>query len=233
MISAIGVGHRRRDRPRQAPLRQDRHHDRRRRRRLAHPHAAADVLLSPDVRAGQQGGHVYVAQPPLFRVDNKKDTYYVQTEEEMKAQLLELGLADAVFEPGDGRTIDGEQMDQLCPHPGGAWKTRSWRSSAAASAFGSHALRQDPVSLKLPVYHVFLGSQEHWFTTPEQLRRVPGPAGRKGRRRAAGDRRGKAGFGRRQRPRAAHAAHRRAARSPLDQQHPGRPGQDGLLISRT
>ena len=32
-------------------------------------------------------GFVYVAQPPLFRVKNKKDTYYVQTEEEMKSQL--------------------------------------------------------------------------------------------------------------------------------------------------
>ena len=41
IISAIGSRHRRGNRPHQAPLRQDRHHDRRRRRRLAHPHAAA------------------------------------------------------------------------------------------------------------------------------------------------------------------------------------------------
>jgi DNA gyrase subunit B len=34
-------------------------------------------------------GHVYVAQPPLFRVRGKKETYYVQSEEEMKTQLLE------------------------------------------------------------------------------------------------------------------------------------------------
>ncbi|MHC4178940.1 MAG: DNA gyrase/topoisomerase IV subunit B, partial [Planctomycetota bacterium] len=38
-------------------------------------------------------GHVYVAQPPLFRVRRKKQVEYVQTEEEMKAQLLEAGLA--------------------------------------------------------------------------------------------------------------------------------------------
>ena len=50
--------HRRRGRPVEAPLRQDRDHDRRRRRRLAHPHAAAVLLLSPDVRAGQQGARL-------------------------------------------------------------------------------------------------------------------------------------------------------------------------------
>jgi DNA gyrase subunit B len=33
----------------------------------------------------------------------------------------------------------------------------------------AHALRQDPVTSKLPIYHVFLGSQDHWFTTREQL----------------------------------------------------------------
>ena len=66
------------------------------------------------------GGHVYVAQPPLFRVKTKKDTYYVQTEEEMRTQLLELGLRDAVFEPGDGRTIEGAEMARLCRDAGRA-----------------------------------------------------------------------------------------------------------------
>ncbi len=45
-------------------------------------------------------GHVYVAQPPLFRVRTKQATYYVQTEEEMKTQLLEKGLGDC--SPGTG-----------------------------------------------------------------------------------------------------------------------------------
>jgi len=37
----------------------------------------------------------------------------VQTEEEMKAQLLDLGLGDSVLDAGDGRVIEGEQMAQL------------------------------------------------------------------------------------------------------------------------
>ena len=61
-----------------------------------------------------KGGYVYVAQPPLFRVRHKKEVYYVQTEEEMKTQLLDAGLTDAAFEPGDGRTIRGKEMEHLC-----------------------------------------------------------------------------------------------------------------------
>src|SRR5690606_27037189 len=58
-------------------------------------------------------GHVYVAQPPLFRVRKGKETHYVQTEEEMKTQLLDAGLGEAVFDAGDGRIIEGETMTKL------------------------------------------------------------------------------------------------------------------------
>merc|ERR1712185_563218 len=55
-------------------------------------------------------GKVYVAQPPLFRVKQKKKTFYVQTEEEMKTQLTESGLKDSIFDPRDGRLIPGAEM---------------------------------------------------------------------------------------------------------------------------
>ena len=86
-------------------------------------------------------GHVYVAQPPLFRVRNKSNTYYVQTEEEMRNQLLELGLADAVFYPNGEplQRADGPASSRASKWPG--WSARWPRSrkrsspwSAAASA---------------------------------------------------------------------------------------------------
>ncbi len=60
MITAIGTGigdgeGRGRVQPGKAALPQDHHHDRCRRGRLAHPHAAADVLLPADAGAGQAG----------------------------------------------------------------------------------------------------------------------------------------------------------------------------------
>jgi DNA gyrase subunit B len=113
-------------------------------------------------------GYIYVAQPPLFRVKSKKETYYVQTEDEMKTQLLELGLGDSLLDAGDGRRIEGEQMAQLA-RTLAAMEDSLVALERRGVSLRAHALRQDPRTLKLPTYHVFLGSQEHWFTTREQL----------------------------------------------------------------
>ncbi|MEN0111288.1 MAG: DNA gyrase subunit B, partial [Planctomycetota bacterium] len=59
-------------------------------------------------------GHVYVAQPPLFRVrKGKQPARYVQTEDEMRAELLDLGLGESVLESADGVSVDGESMAKL------------------------------------------------------------------------------------------------------------------------
>ena len=46
-------------------------------------------------------GHLYVAQPPLYMLTQKKQKRYVQTEPEMQAILNEVGLTDARLEPAD------------------------------------------------------------------------------------------------------------------------------------
>jgi len=113
-------------------------------------------------------GHVYVAQPPLFRVRQKKKTYYVQTEDEMKAQLLERGLGDSVLEGDGGVKIEGEQMEQLClilAHVEDALIALERRGISLRD----HAKRQDPKTGKLPVFHVFVGRREGWFCTRRGL----------------------------------------------------------------
>ncbi|MHB8971834.1 MAG: DNA gyrase subunit B [Pirellulaceae bacterium] len=107
-------------------------------------------------------GHVYVAQPPLFRVRSKKDTHYVQTEEEMKSQLLEKGLADAVFMPGDGRQIQSEEMRQLC-YTLAAMEDSLLALERRGISLRAHAQRADVETGKLPVIHVFLGGREYWL----------------------------------------------------------------------
>ena len=112
-------------------------------------------------------GHVYVAQPPLFRVKAKKKTYYVQTDEEMKTQLLERGLEDAAFDSGSGHLIAGEEMEKL------STTLASMEDALIALerrgiSLRNHAERLDENG-KLPVYHVFFGRQERWFSSRADL----------------------------------------------------------------
>jgi DNA gyrase subunit B len=114
-----------------------------------------------------KGGHIFVAQPPLFRVKAKKNTVYVQTEEEMKTQLLDRGLADTVFEPGDGRQVAGEELAKLCRALSGIEEALIALERRGIS-LKIHATRADE-DQKLPVYHVYLGQHEHWFTRRKEL----------------------------------------------------------------
>jgi DNA gyrase subunit B len=113
-------------------------------------------------------GHVYVAQPPLFRVQQGKNRYYVQSDEEMKSQLLERGLKDTVFEAEDGRHIEGEQMESLCT------ALASMEEAIVALerrgiSLRAHAMRLDPVSGKLPSLLLTHGNDEYWFQSQEEV----------------------------------------------------------------
>ena len=113
-------------------------------------------------------GHVYVAQPPLFRVRSKKQTYYVQTEEEMKNQLLNQGLGEGVFLPGDGRELAGEGMQKLCRTLAGL-EDALLALERRGISLRDHAGRREEGSGKLPMYHVFFGAEEHWFASRDEL----------------------------------------------------------------
>ena len=87
---------------------------------------------------------------------------------------MENGLNDCEFEP-DG--IPGEhgaasskgRKWRSLPARWPPWKNRSIALERRGISLRAHAVRQDPVTRKLPIYHVFLGSEEHWFTRREEL----------------------------------------------------------------
>jgi DNA gyrase subunit B len=64
-------------------------------------------------------GHVYIAQPPLYKVKHGKDERYLKDEHELKQYLLKVALEGAVLEPGSGansvvaQPIAGEALDEL------------------------------------------------------------------------------------------------------------------------
>ena len=113
-------------------------------------------------------GHVYVAQPPLFRVQQGKTRYYVQSDGEMKAQLLERGLSDTIFEAEDGRRVEGEKMRALCTTLA-AMEDSILALEHRGFSLRAHAMRLDPTSDKLPSLLLTHGKDENWFHSQDEV----------------------------------------------------------------
>jgi DNA gyrase subunit B len=111
-------------------------------------------------------GHVYVAQPPLYRVVQGRNKYYVQTDDEMKSQLLDRGLKDTVLEADDGRRVEHEQMRKLSETLA-AMEDAILAIERRGVSLKVHAQRLDPVSNKLPAWLLTHGNEEHWFQSPD------------------------------------------------------------------
>jgi DNA gyrase subunit B len=59
-------------------------------------------------------GHVYIAQPPLYKVKKGKQERYLKDDEEREAYLLELALENSQLYPGEGQApIEGQALKDM------------------------------------------------------------------------------------------------------------------------
>lgn len=62
-------------------------------------------------------GHIYIAQPPLYKVKHGKAEQYLKDGTELDAYLLRVALDGAQIEPGDGKpAIRGPELESLARH---------------------------------------------------------------------------------------------------------------------
>ncbi len=59
-------------------------------------------------------GHVYIAQPPLYKVKHGKSERYLKDDSEMQDYLLDHALTDASLAPADRAPIAGSELAGLC-----------------------------------------------------------------------------------------------------------------------
>jgi DNA gyrase subunit B len=116
-----------------------------------------------------EAGRVYVARPPLFKVEQKKNVRYVQTMNEMNAELLDRGLEATKLHvlpaPEAASTsvvpvLEGERLKALMlllDELENYLVILERRGLNIATLLAK--LRNDD----LPPHRVLLGNQEHWF----------------------------------------------------------------------
>lgn len=107
-------------------------------------------------------GHIYLAQPPLYRVIQKKQTRYVQTKEMMDRELLDRGINGTSLKIENSKSLAGEQLKPLLSvlHALETPVNTLERKGVTLPQLLKHA--QQGV---LPSCRVFFGGKESWFKT--------------------------------------------------------------------
>jgi DNA gyrase subunit B len=117
-----------------------------------------------------EAGYVYVARPPLYRVTQKKENRFVQTREEMAAELMTRGLAGTsllVLKTDPPTTITGDDLKRLLPLLDEV-QTAAQTLERRGHPFEAFLKRYVP-DKGFPLYHVRLGTKEHFFHTQEEV----------------------------------------------------------------
>lgn len=115
-------------------------------------------------------GCIYIAQPPLFRVVQKKQTRYVQTAPEMDRELVQLGLDGtslACPDSADKAVFDGETLGKIVALIS---EIEEPLETLIRRGFDLRLIAHKHLTARglLPRYRVFVGREQHWFEDEQQ-----------------------------------------------------------------
>ncbi len=121
------------------------------------------TFLFRHMRPLVQNGHIYIAQPPLFRVIQRKQVRYVQTHQQMMAELISLGMnGSRLIVKADNTPFAGENLRRLVEM---AEKMEQPLELLERRGIDIRYLLKFNSSEKsrLPRYRVLYGDTERWF----------------------------------------------------------------------
>jgi DNA gyrase subunit B len=120
-------------------------------------------------------GHIYVARPPLFKVAQKKNVRYVNTQEEIDRELMTRGLSGTKLQVvAPAAVLDGDRLTALLKVLGDLERElqKLERRGLSLAAFLAKLGPQG-----LPTFRVLLVGQERWFHSRaevDEFRRAEG-----------------------------------------------------------
>lgn len=116
-------------------------------------------------------GHVYLAQPPLYKITEKNRVRYVQSQEEMNRELLSRGLKGARLRQVEPeRVFEGERLQQLVEilaQLEEAMRILERRGFSLPALLNK--ARVTDRGWQLPQFRVVIGTQEFWFTSAAEM----------------------------------------------------------------
>jgi DNA gyrase subunit B len=117
-----------------------------------------------------EAGCIYIAQPPLYRVVQKKQTRYVQTAPEMDTELVELGMNGTTLHFPDSPDKAEFVGDDLRKIVGLVASIEEPLVTLERRGFDLRLIAHKHLTARglLPRYRVFVGRDQHWFDDEHQ-----------------------------------------------------------------
>ncbi len=114
-------------------------------------------------------GHIYIAQPPLYKVKRGKREEYIDTEEQMSGLLLELGCEDMTLSKmKDSEKVEGKKLLEILKNLDLLDKMSGGISRRGVSLSKYLGLRDKKTKL-LPTYRVKVEGEDQFLYNDEQL----------------------------------------------------------------
>jgi DNA gyrase subunit B len=130
------------------------------------------TFLFRQMRPLVDGGHVFVAQPPLYKVKRKKTERYVESDREMNAILLDLGCEDArLVRLDEVKELDSAKLRGILDllveieYLAGILRRKGIK-------FEEYMAARDRKGNRLPVYKVKINGDERYLFSDEELAKL-------------------------------------------------------------
>ncbi len=115
-----------------------------------------------------ENGHIYIAQPPLYRIKKGQREKYIQTEDEMAQFVLELGMEGSTLELKNNKKISGNKLlDLLLLLVEIRRITRLIKKRGIS--IRNYISHWDKNKKTLPLYRVSFKKEEQFLSTDEDL----------------------------------------------------------------
>ena len=116
-------------------------------------------------------GHIYVAQPPLYKVKRKSHERYLYNDEELERALISLGLDGTQLSPlgkKSRKPLEGERLEKVIKLAQSMERQEGLLRRKGLS-LKEYLGRRDAKAGGLPRYHVVLNEEEHFFYAESEL----------------------------------------------------------------
>ena len=117
-------------------------------------------------------GHIYIAQPPLYKIKRGKREQYIETEEEMSALLLDLGSEGVtIIRLKDKEKVEGKKLTELLTLLA-ALESMSSGIVRRGIELSKYVSLLDKKTKKLPYYRVKVEGEDQFLYNDDELAEV-------------------------------------------------------------